>query len=85
VTDLANLREVVPSDNRFRVLITTRLRHLDPKSIQEIPLDVLSPEKEPGKALELLTRLLGTETNESKRNQKPQQQSVNVSNICPWG
>jgi ABC-type dipeptide/oligopeptide/nickel transport system ATPase subunit len=59
VTDLANLREVVPNDNRFRVLITTRLRHLDPNFIQEIPLDVLSPEKEPGKALELLTRLLG--------------------------
>ncbi len=59
VTDLANLREVVPTDNRFRVLITTRLRHLDPNFIQEIPLDVLSPEKEPGKALELLKRLLG--------------------------
>ncbi|MGI2902740.1 tetratricopeptide repeat protein [Tolypothrix sp. VBCCA 56010] len=59
VTDLANLREVVPSDNRFRVLVTTRLRHLDRNFIQEIPLDVLSPEKEPGKALELLTRLLG--------------------------
>ena len=59
VTDLANLREVVPKDNRFRVLITTRLRNLDPNFIQEIPLDVLSPQKEPGKALELLKRLLG--------------------------
>ncbi|NEU76267.1 tetratricopeptide repeat protein [Hassallia byssoidea VB512170] len=55
VTDLANLREVVPTHNRFRVLITTRLRHLDPNFIQQIPLDVLSPEK----ALELLKRLLG--------------------------
>ncbi|MEA5624163.1 tetratricopeptide repeat protein [Nostoc sp. UHCC 0251] len=59
VTDLDNLREVVPDDNRFQVLITTRLRHLDPNFIQEIPLDVLSPQKEPGKALELLKRLLG--------------------------
>ncbi|WP_341530648.1 tetratricopeptide repeat protein [Nostoc sp. UHCC 0302] len=59
VTDLANLHEVVPSENRFRVLVTTRERHLDPNFIQEIPLDVLSPEKEPGKALELLKQLLG--------------------------
>ncbi|MDZ8070728.1 MAG: tetratricopeptide repeat protein [Nostoc sp. DedQUE08] len=59
VTDLDNLRQVVPNDNRFYVLITTRLRNLDPNFIQEIPLDVLSPQKEPGKALELLKRLLG--------------------------
>ncbi|KOP25803.1 hypothetical protein AMR41_13940 [Hapalosiphon sp. MRB220] len=59
VTSLDNLREVVPSDNRFRVLVTTRLRNLDPNYIQEIALDVLSPEKEPGKALELLKKLLG--------------------------
>ncbi|MEH2376603.1 NB-ARC domain-containing protein [Nostoc sp.] len=59
VTDLANLREVVPDVHRFRVLITTRLRNLDSKIIQEIPLDLLSPQKEPGKALELLKRLLG--------------------------
>ncbi|WP_235526581.1 tetratricopeptide repeat protein [Nostoc piscinale] len=55
VTSLDNLREVVPSDNRFRVLVTTRLRNLDPNFIQEIPLDVLSPEK----ALKLLKKLLG--------------------------
>ncbi|MEH2458201.1 tetratricopeptide repeat protein, partial [Nostoc sp.] len=58
VTDLDNLREVVPKDNRFRVLVTTRLRDLDANFIQEIALDVLSPQKEPGKALELLKRLL---------------------------
>lgn len=39
--------------------MTTRLRNLDPNFIQEISLDVLSPEKEPGKALELLKKLLG--------------------------
>ena len=53
VTDLAHLREAVPNDNRFRVLVTTRKQHLDPSYIQEIPIDVLSPNKEPGKALEL--------------------------------
>ncbi|MEH2260506.1 tetratricopeptide repeat protein, partial [Nostoc sp.] len=68
VTNLDNLREVVPNDNGFRVLITTRLRHLDPNFIQEIPLDVLSPQKEPGKALELLKQLLG-ETDKRVENQ----------------
>ncbi|MBD2301925.1 tetratricopeptide repeat protein [Nostoc sp. FACHB-190] len=55
VTSLDNLGGVVPRDKRFRVLVTTRLRNLDPNLIQEIPLDVLSPEK----ALELLKQLLG--------------------------
>ncbi|MEH2328295.1 tetratricopeptide repeat protein [Nostoc sp.] len=76
VTDLDNLREVVPNNNHFRVLITTRLRHLDPNFIHEIPLDVLSPQKEPGKALELLKQLLG-ETDKRVENQ-PQ----TATNIC---
>ncbi|WP_315786549.1 tetratricopeptide repeat protein [Fischerella sp. JS2] len=59
VTDLANLREVVPTEKRFRVLVTTKLRYLDPHFIQEISLNVLSPQKEPGKALELFQKLLG--------------------------
>ncbi|MCP6761850.1 MAG: tetratricopeptide repeat protein [Fischerella sp. CENA71] len=59
ITDLANLREVVPTDLRFRVLVTTRLRYLDPSFIQEISLNVLSPQQEPGKALELLQKFLG--------------------------
>lgn len=59
ITDLANLREVVPNEKRFRVLVTTKLRYLDPHFIQEISLNVLSPQKEPGKALELLQKLLG--------------------------
>ncbi|WP_375453158.1 NB-ARC domain-containing protein, partial [uncultured Nostoc sp.] len=70
VTDLANLREVVPDVHRFRVLVTTRLRHLDPNFIQEIPLDVLSPQKEPGKALELLKGLLGEK--DKRVDNKPQ-------------
>jgi tetratricopeptide (TPR) repeat protein len=76
VTDLANLREVIPNDNRFRVLITTRLRNLDPNFIQEIPLDVLSPQKEPGKAFELLKRLLG------KKDRRVENQPQAAIAIC---
>ncbi|MBD2479184.1 tetratricopeptide repeat protein [Anabaena sp. FACHB-83] len=73
VTSLDNLGGVVPSDNRFRVLVTTRLRNLDPNFIQEIPLDVLSPEK----ALELLKKLL----RKDKRVDN-QQQAANA--ICEF-
>ncbi|MCC5643690.1 tetratricopeptide repeat protein [Nostoc sp. CHAB 5824] len=78
VTDLDNLRQVVPNDNRFQVLITTRLRHLDPNFIQEIPLDVLSPQKEPGKALELLKRLLG------EKDKRVENQPQAATNICQY-
>ncbi|MEA5514841.1 tetratricopeptide repeat protein, partial [Nodularia sp. UHCC 0506] len=76
VTDLANLRQVLPEDQRFRVLVTTRQRNLDPNFIQEIPLDVLSPEKEPGKALELLNRLLGN------RDRRVENQLEAATAIC---
>ncbi|MBN3870219.1 MAG: tetratricopeptide repeat protein [Nostoc sp. JL33] len=76
VTNLANLREVVPDVHRFQVLVTTRLRHLDPNFIQEIPLDVLSPQKEPGKALELLKRLLG------KKDRRVENQPQAATKIC---
>ncbi len=59
ITDLAHFREIVPTDLRFRVLVTTRLRYLDTSFIQEISLNVLSPQQEPGKALELLQHFLG--------------------------
>ncbi|MCP6759648.1 MAG: NB-ARC domain-containing protein [Fischerella sp. CENA71] len=36
VTSLDNLREVVPSNNHFRVLVTTRSRDIDRNFIQEI-------------------------------------------------
>ena len=54
VTDVGNYRHLLPKTNRFRVLMTTRLRNLNP-NIEEISLDVLSPEF----ALQLLTKLLG--------------------------
>jgi tetratricopeptide (TPR) repeat protein len=43
--------------------------------IQEIPIDVLSPQKEPGKALELLQRLLGTK---DKRIEKAPEAAANI-------
>ncbi|MFW9262251.1 tetratricopeptide repeat protein, partial [Nostoc sp. CALU 546] len=76
ITDLDNLRKVVPNNNRFQVLVTTRLRHLDPNFIQEIPLDVLSPQKEPGKALELLKGLLG------KKDRRVENQPQAATAIC---
>ncbi|MCV3212581.1 tetratricopeptide repeat protein [Plectonema radiosum NIES-515] len=42
-------QSLLPTTNRFRVLLTTRLRNLD--NVQELPLNVLPPDK----ALELLT------------------------------
>lgn len=51
VTDLESCRAVLPTANRFRVLVTTRLRRLD--TFCKLPLEVLSPEK----ALELLADL----------------------------
>ncbi len=54
VTELGICRELLPSGNRFRVLMTTRKRNLD-SNIYEIPLHVLSPQE----ALQLLTVLVG--------------------------
>jgi tetratricopeptide (TPR) repeat protein len=54
VTDLRCCQGVLPTANRFRVLMTTRLRGLDTNFV-ELPLDVLSPDA----ALELLTGLVG--------------------------
>ena len=58
VIDANQFREILPQYSRFQILITTRRKRLDTKLIQDIPLDVLSPEKEPDKALELLQLLL---------------------------
>ncbi|BAY32777.1 putative kinesin light chain [Nostoc carneum NIES-2107] len=76
VTDLANLREVVPQDHRFCVLVTTRLENLDPNFIKKISLDVLSPQKEPGKAVELLKGLLGS------RDRRVENQLTEATAIC---
>ncbi|QXE22478.1 NB-ARC domain protein [Richelia sinica FACHB-800] len=70
VTDLAHCRDFFPTSNRFRILITTRLRHLDP-NIREIPLDVLSEEE----ALQLLTAL------DVKRVQR---EPETAQELCKW-
>ncbi|MBP5977263.1 tetratricopeptide repeat protein, partial [Brasilonema sp. CT11] len=70
-TDLGNCQQFIPKGNRFRVLMTTRLRNLD-TNIEEISLDVLSPEE----ALQLLTKLVGT-----KRVQKEEE---TAKQLCEW-
>jgi tetratricopeptide (TPR) repeat protein len=71
VTNLDGFAELLPINNRFRVLMTTRLRNLD-TNIQEIPLDVLSPEE----ALELLINLVG----EKKVNKELE----TAKELCKW-
>ncbi|WP_375470946.1 tetratricopeptide repeat protein [uncultured Nostoc sp.] len=72
VTNLESLGEIQPTANRFRVLITTRLRNLNPNFVQEISLDVL-PEI---KALELLTAFVG--------EKRIQQEEITAKDLCKW-
>jgi tetratricopeptide (TPR) repeat protein len=74
LTDLTQLREVVPKEERFRVLITTRPQNLDPNYIQELPLEVLSQEA----ALELLQKQLG------KNHQRFFNKSETATKICEF-
>jgi tetratricopeptide (TPR) repeat protein len=74
LTDLTQLREVVPKEERFRVLITTRPQHLDPNYIQELPLAVLSPPI----ALELLQKQLG------KNHQRVVNEPKTATEICEF-
>ncbi|HIK04714.1 MAG TPA: tetratricopeptide repeat protein [Trichormus sp. M33_DOE_039] len=72
VTSFEKLLEVQPTLNRFRVLITTRLRNLNPKFVQEISLDELSP----ANALELLRVFVGE--NRLQRERKAAEE------LCQW-
>ena len=72
LTDLADCLPFLPEGTRFRVLITTRLRDLDPGYIQEIPLDVLSPEE----ALQLLKALVGQE--------RVEREAEKARELCAW-
>ncbi|OBQ19869.1 MAG: hypothetical protein AN486_08370 [Anabaena sp. AL93] len=74
LTDLTQLREVVPKEKRFRVLITTRQQHLDPNYIQELPLEVLSQEA----ALKLLQKQLG------KNHQRFDDELETATEICEF-
>ncbi|MDY6902040.1 MAG: NB-ARC domain-containing protein, partial [Cyanobacteriota bacterium] len=71
VTNLEGLSELLPSINRFRVLITTRLRDID-TSVEEIPLDVLSAEE----ALELFKKLVG--------ERKVNKDLETAQELCKW-
>jgi len=71
VTSIASCQNFLPKANRFRVLMTTRLRNLDP-NIEEISLDVMSQQE----ALQLLTALVGT-----LRVQKEQEVA---KQLCEW-
>jgi len=62
VTDFGNCLEFLPNNNRFRLLIATRLRNLD-ANIEEICLDVLTPEQ----ALELFTAIVGVKRVQKER------------------
>jgi tetratricopeptide (TPR) repeat protein len=74
LTDLTQLQDVVPPETRFRVLITTRQQHLDPNSIQELPLEVLSTPI----ALELLQKQLG------KNHQRVVNEPEIATEICEF-
>nr|WP_248277142.1 tetratricopeptide repeat protein [Brasilonema octagenarum] len=71
IIDLGSCREFLPTAHRFRVLMTTRLRNLD-TNIEEISLDVLSPEE----ALQLLTKLVG--------ERRVQKEEETAKLLCEW-
>lgn len=71
VTNWKSCRDFLPKINRFRILITTRLRNLDSNFV-ELPLDILSADE----ALELLTALVG-----KKRVDRELQ---TATDLCKW-
>ena len=71
VTRIEDFSELLPTNKRFQVVITTRLRDMD-TNVEEIALNVLLPEE----ALELFTQLVG----ESKVNKE-----LGIAQeICEW-
>jgi tetratricopeptide (TPR) repeat protein len=71
VIDMASCRELLPSDSRYQILITTRQRGLE-ASFSELPLDVLPIEA----SLELLTALIGKSRVERDRR--------TTEYLCEW-
>ena len=74
VTELGNVRELLPKNNCFRILITTGLPPLDSDSIAQISLGVLSPEN----ALQLLGKLL------ADGEVRIEQDKQKASDLCEW-
>ncbi|BAZ23721.1 NB-ARC domain-containing protein [Kalymmatonema gypsitolerans NIES-4073] len=73
VTSLKSCRKLLPKSNRFRILMTTRLRRLDTNFV-EISLDVLSAED----ALIFLTKVLG------EQDQRVKRESQVAESLCAW-
>jgi tetratricopeptide (TPR) repeat protein len=74
VTDLKDIKEFLPkTNNRFRILITTRQRRLD-INYAEISLDVLSPEE----ALSLLKGILG------ENDRRLDREIETANSLCKW-
>ncbi|MCC5647235.1 tetratricopeptide repeat protein [Nostoc sp. CHAB 5824] len=73
VTNWENSRQVLPTDNRFCILMTTRLRNLG-STVQQITLNELSPND----ALNLLTALLG------ENDRRVQREPQTAANLCKW-
>ncbi|MFN6513075.1 MAG: tetratricopeptide repeat protein [Nostoc sp. CreGUA01] len=71
VTNWENCRQVLPTNNRFYILVTTRLRNLG-STVQQITLDELSPDD----ALKLLTALLG------ENDRRVQREPQIAANLC---
>jgi hypothetical protein len=71
VTDLGSCREILPTFNRFHVLVTTRQRDID-SNVFELPLDVLSLKE----AFEMLTALEG--------EGRVQQELQTAEELCEW-
>jgi tetratricopeptide (TPR) repeat protein len=74
VTSLAGYREILPTNNRFRVLMTTRLRNLDRRVVKEIPLDVLSEVE----AWQLLSAIMAENDERIEREEKT------GKSLCEW-
>ncbi len=74
VTNLAGYRDILPTNNRFRVLMTTRLRNIDGRVVKEVPLDVLSK----AEAWQLLSAILGED---DKRIEK---EKDTARSLCAW-
>ncbi len=71
VTIWKSCRDFIPKINRFKILITTRLRHLDSNFLQ-LSLDVFSPDE----ALEFLRNLLG--------EKRVAQELEIAKDLCKW-
>ena len=81
VTELAQLQEILPSDNRFRVLVTTRTQNLDPNLIQSIRLGILSENQ----SLKLLQNLLKNQDKRITRESETAKEICQVLEYLPLG